>query len=133
MDETSHADLSFDRTPSVWGSEEGYSLWFSLPPRSGDATTPELQTLCQGSILLGRIAHRMDWDWPTLIRNIDHLSAPSDGFLLIEVGSRLFNSERFRRALQESVPESGLDAHKVKLVDEDNANDYILAFGLPSI
>ncbi len=133
MDESPIPDLSLDRTPNALGSDEGYDLWFDLPPREGDATTSELQTLCQGCILAGRIAQSMGWDWVTFISNVDHLAAPLDGYLLLEVNSRVFNSERFRRALHDAVPASGLDPYKVKVIDEENANVYILGHGLPPL
>ena len=126
-------NLSLARTHYALGSEEGYDLWFDLPPAEGDDTTPELQTLCQGSILLGRLAARMGWDWTTLVRNVDHVSAPLSDHLLIEVGSRLFRSARFRTALAECVPSSGLDPYKVKIIDTENANVYILGHGLPAL
>ncbi|RYG27673.1 hypothetical protein EON81_29760 [bacterium] len=133
MDESPNADLSFNRTPSAFEGKAGYDLWFDVPPRSDDATTPELQTLCQGAILVGHIADAMGWDWPTLLGNIDHLSAPVDGFLLLEVRPRLFHSARFRRALDNAVEASGLNPFKVKVTDAENANVYILGHGLPAL
>ncbi|RYG27674.1 hypothetical protein EON81_29765, partial [bacterium] len=115
MSDRPSSELSLNRVPNAVGSEDGYDLWFDLPPHKGDATTSELQTLCQGAILLGRIAQGMGWDWPTMLRNVDHLSAQSEGHLLLEVGSRLFNAAQFRRALHESVPDAGLDPYKVKV------------------
>lgn len=125
-------DLSIDQRPNGLGSE-GYDLWFDLPPKPGDATTPEFQTLCQGAILVGRIAQAMGWEWSTLVRHIHHLSAPMDGYLIMEVGGRLFNASAFRRALAEGVPDSGLDPYKVKVVDVENASVHILGYGLPPI
>ena len=133
MDDTPIAELSFDRIPNALGHADGYDLWFDLPPKNGDATTSELQTLCQGSILLGRIAEDMNWNWTDLVAQIDHLSAPLDGFLLVEVGRAVFRSERFRRALHDAIPASGLDPYKVKIIDTENANVYILGHGLPSL
>lgn len=124
-------ELSLNRIVNGEGVNDGYDLWFDLPAASGDATTSELQTLCQGAILLGRIAQGMGWDWATLLRNVDHVSAPADGFLLIEVGTRLFNATQFRAALHEGVPDSGLDPYKVRISDADNADVYILGHGLP--
>ena len=125
-------DLSLNRVPNSLG-DDGYDLWFDLPATQGDATTCELQTLCQGAILLGRIAQAMAWDWSTLVRHVHHLAAPVDGHLLIEVGARLFNATQFRRALHDSVPDCGLDPYKVKIADAENANVYILGHGLPPI
>lgn len=133
MDETSIADLSFDRSPSVFGHEDGYDLWFDLPPKRGDATTSELQTLCQGAILIGSVAETMGWDWSTLIQNVDHLSAPVDGCFLLEVKSPLIRSERFRRALERAIVVSGLDPFKIKVSDGESANIYIFGRGLPQL
>lgn len=126
-------DFALDRTPSAFGNEGGYELWFDLPARSGDATTPEIQTLCRGSIAVGYIACRMGWDWATTIHTVDHLSAPVDGHLLIEVSDEAFTSAIFRRALAEAVLAVGLDEHKVRLTDERGGNVYVLGEGLPAL
>ena len=124
-------ELALDRTPSAFGNDGGYDLWFDLPPRSGDATTPEIQTLCRGAMLVGFIACRMGWDWATTLHTVDHLSAPVDGYLLVEVSDAAFSSALFRRALTEAVLAAGLDEHKVRLTDERGGNVYILGEGLP--
>ncbi len=124
-------DLAVERVPSAFGGEAGYDLWFDLPPREGDATTPEIQTLCQGSMVVGFVACRMGWDWATTLRTVDHLSAPLDGFLLVEVSERAFYNEPFRRALREGVVAAGLDPYKVRVTDERNGSIYVLGDGLP--
>ena len=133
MDEAPTPDFSLDRRPNVLGGDDGYDLWFDLPPHEGDATTSELQTLCQGAMLLGHLGCRMGWDWATTIRVVDHLSAPFDGFLLLEVNDALFRSERFRRALGEGVVAAGLDPYKVRVTDRAKGDIHILGAGLPGL
>lgn len=133
MDRNPATELSIGRVSNALGSDDGYDLWFDLPAHPGDETSPEFRTLCQGSILVGHIAGRMGWDWPTVCRSIHRIAAPLEEFLLIEVSHRTFRSAPFRRAVGLAVPASGLDPYKVKVMDADHAEAYILGHGLPPI
>ena len=134
MEKSPRQDFSLDR-PLTEDEDQpaGYDLWFDLPPREGDATTTEFQTLCQGAMVVGFVACRMGWAWATTLKTFDHLSAPSDGYLLIELTERAFYNERFRRALGEAVSAVGFDPYKVRLTDERRGNVYVLAHGLPAL
>lgn len=131
MDEGPIADFSVDRRANVLGGDDGYDVWFDVPPKPGDATTSELQTLLQGSMLVGHVAAKLQWDWPTTIRLMGHLAAPLDGFLLFEVDGEVFYGARFRAALNAGVVASGLDPYKVRVSDTSRGDIYILGHGLP--
>ena len=131
MDRPPIAELSLSRISNALGSDDGYALWFDLPPQQGDATTPELTSLCIGALFLGQLAARMHWDWPTLLRYVDRLAAPLEDYVLLEVKHHAVVSNRLRRAVHESVAAAGLDPYKVKIIDSEHAESYILGHGLP--
>ncbi len=136
MERTPHEDMAIDRIPPAAGDAPGrwgYGLRLGFSSHEGDATTPEIQTLCQGSMVVGFIACRMRWDWPTTLRTVNSLAAPLDGFLLIEVSVAAFFNPAFRRALREGVAAAGLDPYKVKVTSAGRNGAYVLGHGLPHV